>query len=86
MGIGKSYEEVNSKLQTFPKVAVVAPPTDYITSQGLKIKKQDISLQSRIISMGKLHHTYTATGLLSLASCAAVPNSIPNQMLEKQPE
>jgi 2-methylaconitate cis-trans-isomerase PrpF len=68
-------------MQAFPKIALVSPARDYETSQKMLISKTSVNLIARIMSMGKLHHTFTATGLLSLGSCAAVPGSIPNQVL-----
>jgi 2-methylaconitate cis-trans-isomerase PrpF len=85
MKIGKTFDEVMTKHRTFPKIAFVEKAKDYKTSQNITIEGSKIDILARILSLGKLHHTFTATGLLSLGACTAVIGSIPNQLLSNKP-
>jgi probable AcnD-accessory protein PrpF len=66
------------KRQHTPKVAFVAPPADYIASSGKRIAAQDIDLQVRALSMGKLHHAMMGTAAVAIATAAAVPGTVVN--------
>ncbi len=68
-----------SKRQHTPKVAFVAPPSDYVSSSGKQIKAEDIDLQVRALSMGKLHHAMMGTAAVAIGTAAAIPGTLVNQ-------
>lgn len=78
MGLIKSLEEAASRQHT-PKVAFVAPPTDYIASSGKAIAAGDVDLLVRALSMGKLHHAMMGTASVAIGTAAAVPGTLVNQ-------
>lgn len=78
MGLIKSPEEA-AKRQHTPKIAFVAPPTDYPSSSGRIVKGEDIDLLVRALSMGKLHHAMMGTASVAIATAAAVPGTLVNQ-------
>ena len=78
MGLIKSPEEA-AKRQHTPKIAFVAPPTDYPSSSGKIVKGEDIDLLVRALSMGKLHHAMMGTASVAIATAAAVPGTLVNQ-------
>lgn len=61
-----------------PKVAFVAPPTDYVSSSGKPVHAHDIDLLARAMSMGKLHHAMMGTASVAIATAAAVPGTVVN--------
>jgi len=61
-----------------PKVAFVAPPRDYVASSGKPVAAQDIDLNVRAISMGKMHHAMMGTGAVAIATAAAIPGTLVN--------
>lgn len=77
MGLIADLSEA-AKRQHTPKVAFVAPPADYIASSGKRIAAQDIDLQVRALSMGKLHHAMMGTAAVAIATAAAVPGTVVN--------
>lgn len=77
MGIIRDPAEM-ARRQHSPKVAFVAPPADYVASSGKKIGKDDIDLQVRALSMGKLHHAMMGTASVAIATAAAVPGTLVN--------
>lgn len=63
------------------RVAWVAPPVDYTTSDGVKISKKETDILSRISTEGRVHHAHTGTGAINLACAMKIPHSIPFQMM-----
>ncbi|HMN46644.1 MAG TPA: 2-methylaconitate cis-trans isomerase PrpF [Povalibacter sp.] len=75
MGLIKSVEEA-AKRQHTPKVAFVAPPTDYVSSSGKKVQTSDVDLLVRALSMGKLHHAMMGTAAVAIGTAAAIPGTL----------
>lgn len=77
MGLIKDVSEA-AKRQHTPKVAFVAPPTDYVSSSGKSIKTGEIDLNVRALSMGKLHHAMMGTAAVAIGTAAAIPGTLVN--------
>lgn len=78
MGIIKDPSEIATR-QHSPKVAFVASAADFTSSAGKRISKDDIDLQVRALSMGKMHHAMMGTASVAIATAAGVPGTIVNQ-------
>ncbi len=77
MGLIKDVGEA-AKRQHTPKVAFVAPPTDYVSSSGKKVAAGDVDLLVRALSMGKLHHAMMGTAAVAIGTAAAIPGTLVN--------
>ena len=77
MGLIQNIEEAAARQHT-PKVAFVAPPSDYVSSSGKNITVADIDLQVRALSMGKLHHAMMGTAAVAIGTAAAIPGTLVN--------
>lgn len=77
MGLIKDISEA-AKRQHTPKIAFVAPAKDYASSSGKHIKADDIDLQVRALSMGKLHHAMMGTAAVAIGTAAAIPGTLVN--------
>jgi len=77
MGLIKHIDEA-AKRQHTPKVAFVAPPTDYVSSSGKAVAAGDIDLLVRALSMGKLHHAMMGTAAVAIGTAAAIPGTLVN--------
>ena len=77
MGLIRAPAEAATRQHT-PKVAFVAPAADYVASSGKRIGKDEINLQVRALSMGKLHHAMMGTASVAIATAAAVPGTLVN--------
>ncbi|MBR9727238.1 2-methylaconitate cis-trans isomerase PrpF [Shewanella intestini] len=77
MGLINHIDEAKARQHT-PKIAFVAPPVDYVASSGKSIKADEIDLQVRALSMGKLHHAMMGTAAVAIAVAAAVEGSLVN--------
>jgi 2-methylaconitate cis-trans-isomerase PrpF len=75
MKLAKSLVEAAARGHT-PKIAFIAPPADYVASDGKPVAAGSIDLLARIISMGKLHHAMTGTGGVAIAVAAAIPGTL----------
>ena len=77
MGLIKAPEEAATRQHT-PKIAFVAPPAGYTASSGRQVAGDDIDLNVRAMSMGKLHHAMMGTCAVAIATAAAVPGTLVN--------
>lgn len=77
MGLINDIEEAANRQHT-PKVAFVAPPADYLSSSGKQINANDIDLNVRALSMGKLHHAMMGTAAVAIATAATIPGTLVN--------
>ena len=77
MGLISDISEAAARQHT-PKIAFVAPATDYEASSGKQISAADIDVCVRALSMGKLHHAMMGTASVAIATAAAVPGTLVN--------
>ena len=77
MGLIKHIDEAVQRQHT-PKVAFVAPPSDYVSSSGKQVASAAIDLQVRALSMGKLHHAMMGTAAVAIGTAAAIPGTLVN--------
>lgn len=77
MGLIQDISEAAARQHT-PKIAFVAPATDYEASSGKSISANDIDVCVRALSMGKLHHAMMGTASVAIATAAAVPGTLVN--------
>lgn len=78
MGLISAESEARQRQHT-PKIAFVSPATDYVTSSGRGIIADQIDLQVRAMSMGKLHHAMMGTAAVAIACAAAIPGTLVSQ-------
>ncbi|GAB3118879.1 2-methylaconitate cis-trans isomerase PrpF [Novispirillum itersonii] len=78
MGLIDHPEQAATRLHT-PKIILVAPPADYMTSAGKTVRADEIDLLARALSMGKLHHAMMGTAAIALAAAAAIHGTVVHQ-------
>jgi 2-methylaconitate cis-trans-isomerase PrpF len=59
-----------------PKVAMVAPATDFTTLDGRTCSAATVSLVSRVISMGACHRAFALTSAMCLAVAARIAGTV----------
>ncbi|MFT6925260.1 MAG: putative AcnD-accessory protein PrpF [Psychromonas sp.] len=77
MGLIEHIEQAATRLHT-PKIAFVSEAQDYLASSGKAINKEQIDLNVRALSMGKLHHAMMGTAAVAIGSAAAIPGTLVN--------
>jgi hypothetical protein len=75
MGLINNINEAVTRQHT-PKVAFVAPAQNYVTSSNKKIAANQIDLQVRALSMGKLHHAMMGTAAVAIGTAAAIEGTL----------
>ena len=80
VGLAETIEEAKTKSPAIPKISIVAKAQDYITTSGKQIKKDEIDIVAKMLSMGKVHRTFAGSGLYNLAAATLLPGTIPNQV------
>ncbi len=77
LGLIENIDQAAARQHT-PKVAFVAGPADYRASSGKQIFTDDIDLNVRALSMGKLHHAMMGTAAVAIGTAAAIPGTLVN--------
>lgn len=77
MGLIADVAEAAARQHT-PKIAFVAPATEYVSSSGKTVAASDVDVCVRALSMGKLHHAMMGTASVAIATAAAVPGTLVN--------
>lgn len=77
MGLINDVSEAQGRQHT-PKVAFVSPTQSYLASSGKRIESNDIDLNVRALSMGKLHHAMMGTAAVAIGAAAVIPDTLVN--------
>lgn len=77
MGLISDIKEAEARQHT-PKIAFVAEPKSFVSSSGKNVDADDIDLNVRAVSMGKLHHAMMGTAAVAIGAAAAIPGTIVN--------
>jgi len=78
MGLIDDLAQAASRQHT-PKIAFVAAPQGYQASSGKEVEANEIDLNVRALSMGKLHHAMMGTAAVAIASASAIPGTLVNR-------
>lgn len=81
LGLTDDYKKSAWETRGIPKMTFVAAPDTYETADGRIIRKEEIDLLSRMMSMQKAHPSYAMTGAMCTAAAAVIPGSIVQQVL-----
>jgi len=81
IGLASSPEEASEISQDVPKIAFVNEPQDYKAVTGENIRKDDIDMVARIMSMCTLHKAYAATGAICTTGAAKIEGTLVNEMV-----
>lgn len=77
MGLIKDIDEAKTRAHT-PKIAFVSPPKGYVASSGKEVKKEEIDLNVRALSMGQLHHAMMGTASVAIGVASCIEGTLPN--------
>ena len=76
-------EEASEISQDVPKIAFVSEPQYYKSVTGKNIRKYEIDMVGRIMSMGTLHKAYAATGAICTTGAAKIEGIVIDGLLSK---
>ena len=66
-----------------PKIAFVAPPTDYVALDGVRHAGVDYDVLARAISMGNCHRAFPLTSAMCLAVAARVEGTVVHECVAR---
>jgi 2-methylaconitate cis-trans-isomerase PrpF len=79
-GIAVDLNEAKT-IPAVPKFCFIAPAAEYTSLEGETIKTDQIDIQARMLSMGKLHPALAITGGVCIGVAAKIPGTLVNQMI-----
>jgi len=82
IGIVKVAKEATETSPGIPKIALVAAAQDYHDSSGCYISREDVDVVARMLSVGKVHHSYALTGAMCTAAAAKLDDTVVSEIIE----
>ncbi|MBI3128303.1 MAG: PrpF family protein [Candidatus Tectomicrobia bacterium] len=79
MGLAPDRRTASESVLAVPKVAVVAPPAEYLDLRGERVPEESFDILSRVVSMGKTHRAYALTAAMCLAVAARIPGTLAHE-------
>jgi 2-methylaconitate cis-trans-isomerase PrpF len=76
MGLARTPEDATAKSPGVPKIAIVGRPTAYRSTRGATVNAEEIDVVGRIMSMGRLHRAYAASGAICTAVAALIGGTV----------
>ncbi len=76
MGLCETPEEAHVRLRAVPKVALIAPPARYETSDGRSVAPADVDILARAVSMERFHRTYPTSVSMATAVAARIDGTL----------
>ncbi|MCI0582506.1 MAG: 3-methylitaconate isomerase, partial [Chloroflexi bacterium] len=76
VGLARTPDEAHERAKSIPKVVMVAPPADYVTTRGTFVRAESVDVVTRMLSVGKTHRTIAGTAAICAAVASAVRGSI----------
>ncbi|HEV8534458.1 MAG TPA: PrpF domain-containing protein [Candidatus Limnocylindria bacterium] len=69
---------------TIPKIYLVHPPADYVTSDGTQVPADAVDLVARGLVTQRLHAAYAATVAIATATATRLPGTIPAEVATRR--
>jgi 2-methylaconitate cis-trans-isomerase PrpF len=79
-GMAGDEQDARQNKPNVPKIAVLAPPRDYVTTGGETVRKEEADILVKAVSLRKLHRTCPASGLYNLAAVTLMEGSVPHRI------
>ncbi|MCZ6623027.1 MAG: 3-methylitaconate isomerase [Deltaproteobacteria bacterium] len=81
MGIAKK-EEATRLSPGVPKIALVSPPTSYLTPKGM-VNASEVDIIAWMTALQKLHKAYAVTGAVCLGAAAKIEGTVVNEIFRQ---
>jgi 2-methylaconitate cis-trans-isomerase PrpF len=80
LGLCSTWMDAERDSPALPLMVLVAPPADYIDSNGTHLEASAMDLRARLVFYGKCHESMAGTGSMCTAAMSRVEGSIVNQV------
>jgi 2-methylaconitate isomerase len=82
IGLVDRWEDAAVKTAGSPKVVILAPPMDYTDIAGRAVKKEDMDICVRLVSVGAVHKASPMTGATAIGGAAFIDGCIMQSYLK----
>lgn len=76
LGLASSARTARSETPNVPRVALVAPPQEYTTTEAVTIRALDVDVVARQMAMQRPHKAFAVTGALCLSVASRIPGTV----------
>jgi hypothetical protein len=80
LGLVASRQRSAAESPTVPKMYLIHPPADYVTSRGTRVPASAVDLVARGLVTQQLHAAYAATVAVATATATRLPGTIPAEV------
>nr|WP_312579539.1 PrpF domain-containing protein [Sedimentibacter sp.] len=84
IGIVSDRRLALSKSPAYPKIAYVTSSKDYVNTEGNIIKREDVDLVARMVSLQKMHKTFAVTGAICTGAASKIKGTIVNDIISSR--
>jgi len=81
IGLVDSWEAAATRTAGSPKLVILAPPTDYTDISGRPVRKEDMDICVRVVSVGAVHKASPLTGATAIGGAAFIKDCIMQKYL-----
>jgi 2-methylaconitate cis-trans-isomerase PrpF len=85
MGLAATPEEATARSPGVPKIALVCAPAAYVTISGATVPADAQDVTARIMSMGRLHRAFAASGAACTAVAALIDGTVVREVVRPGP-
>lgn len=76
-GLASNIDNVSLAI---PKIAIVSEPQEYLTANNKVITQNQVDIVTKMLSVGKVHHSFAVSGLMNVAAATLLENTIVNEV------
>jgi 2-methylaconitate cis-trans-isomerase PrpF len=84
VGMADSPEAALKESPYSPFIAIISPPAEYVSPDGVVVEKDGVDIVSRLLFMQKTHKTYPGTGSVATAAAVRIPGSVAYEALRPE--
>jgi len=81
IGLVDRWQDAAAKTAGSPKLVILAPPMDYTDIAGRSVKKEDMDICVRVVSVGAVHKASPLTGATAIGGAAFIKDCIMQRYL-----
>ncbi|HWR61473.1 MAG TPA: PrpF domain-containing protein [Clostridia bacterium] len=81
IGLVDKWEEAAARTAGSPKLVILAPPMDYTDISGRTVRKEDMDICVRVVSVGAVHKASPLTGATAIGGAAFIKGCIMQKYL-----
>lgn len=84
IGLVDRWQDAKTLTAGSPKLVILAPPMDYTDIAGRAVRKEDMDICVRVISVGAVHKASPMTGATAIGGAAFIKDSIMQEYLQSK--